>query len=618
MKKSNKTRILASFLFSMFFLTVFIQLDINSNWNTDDSKDQKPQDDSKIDKLKINDVITSFIRINGSATGVGAHNWTWAKDEMGYVSQGTGDISDPYIIENLVIDGQNSHGGIEIVDSRNDEMAMPIYFRIENNIIYNVGAANSRSAGIKLYRTLHGTIRNNIISSDKGGNYGIHLVGFSSWMWPPYMDTTKDINITANTITETERGIFIEEKCEDITVSENIAKYNTLAGIYITKGCLNIDVLNNILADNNVFGIADTGSNNFKPPGDYPDPMYGNMIKNNTIYNNAYGFYLAQTRAATISYNNISSNTMNGMYISGASWNIIANNTIADNHDKGILMVMGPSGSFRNRIYRNEFLRNGEHAVELTSAPPFTVWDEFWMPTYWQNNWSWYKSGIMSPIIGNFWDNYTELGAGAVDADDDGFGDIPYAFTGNEDSSPKWNDGIEGHTIFINDSSMWPGSPYNWTGWASKKFWCTKGSGMWNDPYLISPNEFWDGKIDAWGNDFGISIVDSDTKYFRIEGLTITNSSLAGMKLYHVIMEPEIENNNISFNNGHGLYLEAVKGGSITENIIRNNKNTGIYITNHSGGFNLNEKNHIIENTISGNGIDGIYIEKDSDYTNIT
>jgi len=442
LNKSKKQKILTFFLFSMIFLT-----QNNINFLTDNDTIlgegiQEIQSKEDVGEVKSSAVITSLISINGSATGVGAHNWTWAQ-KQGYVSPGgDGTQAKPYIIENLEIDGQNSHGGIEIIDSRMNPVSPfnQIYFRIENNIIYNVGATNSRSAGIKLYKTQHGTIQNNVISSSKDGNYGIHLEGYSAWMWPPYMDTTRHINVTANTITETERGIFIEEYCEDIMVSDNVAKYNTLAGIYIAKSCISIDVINNILTDNDVFGIADTGSNNYKPPGDYPDPMYGNTIKYNTIYNNAYGFYLAQTRAAIISYNNISSNTINGMYISGASWNKIANNTIADNIDRGILMVMGPSGSFRNMLWGNEFIGNGEHAVELTNAPPFPVMDEWWNPTYWQNNWSWYKSGIMLPIIGNKWDNYTELGVKAVDADDDAIGDIPYSFTGNKDIKPIYND----------------------------------------------------------------------------------------------------------------------------------------------------------------------------------
>ncbi len=618
LNKRNRTKIFTVLLFSMIFLTTILQNSINSYWSNDindTSTDQTPQVDNNIE-LKSNAVITDLISINGSATGVGAHNWTWAK-EQGYVSRGYGSQSSPYIIENLEIDGQNSHGGIEIVDSRNN-FSGGIYFRIENNIIYNVGFANSHSAGIKLYKTQLGTITNNIISSDKDGNYGIHIVGYKQdWEWsPPYTETSKDLNITSNTITYTERGIFIEQFCESITVSENTAKYNDLAGVYISRGCTKISVIDNTLSENDVFGLADTDSNNYivGGQGNPPDYTYSNTIKYNNITNNAYGFYLALTKGSTISYNNISSNSITGMYISGSSWNYIANNTIANNTDKGLLMVMGPSGSFRNMIWGNEFLDNGIHAEELTSPPPFPVMGAplgFPWRWGWENNWSWYKSGQFSPVIGNRWDNYTELGVDAADADDDGFGDIPYSFVGNQDPKPRFNDGIEGQIIFINGT--W-NSPYNWTG-ASKKFWVTSGDGTPLNPYVISPNDDWDGVIDAWGNESGISIVDSDSVYFRIEGITITDSSFAGIKLDTVGMSAiwaSIENNNVSSNDGHGIYLDASDKVNITDNIITYNKGTGIYLYNDSGGL-ASFENKIFDNNVSYNDVDGIYIGKNSD-----
>ncbi len=384
MKRINKTKILTFILFSMIFLTLIVQNNINF-LNENDTilaeEIQEIQDKGDTNEVKRSSVYTDLITINASADGVSVHNWTSAQDAGLVEAGGDGTQGNPYIIENLEIDGQNSHGGIEILDSNGPP---DIYFRIENNLIYNVGAANSRSAGIKLYRTQHGTIRNNNISSRKAGNYGIHIKGqlmMGGWPWDP--DTSKDINVTENTITNTERGIYIEDGAQEITVSENIAKYNTLAGIYIARRCIRLTVTNNILSENDVFGIADTDSNNHMMPEMEP-MMDENTIQNNIITNNAYGLYLAQTKGSIISYNNISSNFINGMYISGSSWNYIANNTIADNTDKGILMVMGPSGSFRNRIYGNDFLRNGAHAEELTSSPPFYVMGG------WENNWSWW------------------------------------------------------------------------------------------------------------------------------------------------------------------------------------------------------------------------------------
>jgi parallel beta-helix repeat protein len=590
----------------MIFLGLFMQGSNIFNTENDTSLSRIDQFNQNNSNIKSSDVITSLISINGSASGVGAHNWTWAKDQ-GYVSKGNGSQGNPYIIDNLEIDCQNSHGGIEIVDSRGFPTDQ-IYFRIENNLIYNIGSGvNSQSAGIKLLRTQHGSIQNNIISSNEGENYGIHVKGTLQNDYPFQTDTSKDINISGNVISDTERGIYIETGCENITISNNTATSNSLAGIYVNRKCIKLTISNNTLSNNSLFGIADVDSNNHEMIERQPDPYnyYGNTVEYNKITGNVYGFYLARTRDSRIFFNNISDNSMNGMYISGSSWNEIANNTIENNQEIGIEMVMGSMGCIRNKLYRNKINDNGINAEELTSEPQFIVYDWWWNPTYWQNNWSSWEGGKR---VGNEWGDYS-----GEDLDDDAIGDEPYNFTGNTDIAPIYNDGIEGHIIFINGSVM-AQNPFNWT-WASQRFWCS-GTGMYDNPYTIAPNEFWDGKINAWGNDFGIEIVESITEEFRIEGITIINSSQAGIKLYDVMMSNAIYNTNISSNDGHGIYLEAVDGMNITTNIIQDNSKTGIIITNNSG--NAASKNKLFNNIISNNLKDGIYIGKNSDYTNIT
>lgn len=590
LNKNNKKKILALFLFSMIFLTVLVQNNLILNWNNDTNLDKKLSSDEQTDlgNIKANEVLTDEIRINASATGLGAHNWTWAAAQDW--CSGSGTIGDPYIIANLEIDGQNLHSGIIIENSYN-WMSLE-YFRIENNIIYNIGGSDSGSAGIKIYKSRYGTIRNNNISSSRDGNYGIHVIGDGPWGTNP----SEYINITENYITNTERGIHLEEGCREMIISENVAKFNSIAGIYIAKECKRITVSNNILSENEVFGIADTGTNIMMW---MPDD--GNTIFNNTIINNAYGFYLARTVYDKISYNNISSNSIHGLYVSGSSENTITNNTFSNNVDKGILMVMGPGGSRRNKIYRNDFIGNGEHAVEDTNIP--------WTMDY--NNWSWWEGmpGIY-PIIGNYWDNYT-----GADTDDDGVGDTPHIFEGNQDNFPYWNDGIEGHVIFINGSAI---TPYNWT-WARGRFWCT-GTGMMGDPYVIGPNEDWDGVIDAWNKPVAITIVDTDfATHFRIEGNTIINSSQAGIKLINT-ETGAIHDNIISSNGGHGIHFDHGHSINITENIINGNSQRGIFLDNQGplGPFMYGSHNNFISgNTISNNEY-GIYLRNKSIQNNIT
>ncbi|MFW9880661.1 MAG: right-handed parallel beta-helix repeat-containing protein, partial [Candidatus Thorarchaeota archaeon] len=74
--------------------------------------------------------VTDPINIDGTATGVGAHNWTWAESQ--YWCSGFGTDNEPYIIENLIISGfgvENSNG----IDIRNSNVS----FIIQNCKIYN-------------------------------------------------------------------------------------------------------------------------------------------------------------------------------------------------------------------------------------------------------------------------------------------------------------------------------------------------------------------------------------------------------------------------------------------------------------------------------------------------
>jgi len=67
--------------------------------------------------------------IDDSATGVGAQNWTWAETQPW--CSGSGTFEDPYIIENVTIDGG---WGNCITIKYSDK-----YFRIENCTVINSG-----------------------------------------------------------------------------------------------------------------------------------------------------------------------------------------------------------------------------------------------------------------------------------------------------------------------------------------------------------------------------------------------------------------------------------------------------------------------------------------------
>ncbi|GAH14331.1 unnamed protein product, partial [marine sediment metagenome] len=63
------------------------------------------------------DLTGTPIFIDGDATGIGAKNWTWAVSQPW--CSGNGISVNPYVIENVTINGLNSSNCIEIRDSDN-------------------------------------------------------------------------------------------------------------------------------------------------------------------------------------------------------------------------------------------------------------------------------------------------------------------------------------------------------------------------------------------------------------------------------------------------------------------------------------------------------------------
>lgn len=158
------------------------------------------------DKLKVSNV-SEKIYINNNS------DWVDLKDAGNITGQGT--FTDPYIIEDLVLDCGGSGKGIWVENS-------DVYFKIENCTIYNSGTTNYEDSAIKLV-----SVKNAIINNSDFYNNG----------WGIFLDYSENNTIVGNTFTNN-KGINLE-----------YSNYNTI-------------YLNNLRNSLNVFTFSDTSNNN--------------------------------------------------------------------------------------------------------------------------------------------------------------------------------------------------------------------------------------------------------------------------------------------------------------------------------------------------------------------
>lgn len=177
---------------------------------------------------EINDLRCSGV--SGKISLVGEQGWIDFKDAGNCT--GSGSYLDPFVIQDLVIDGQGSGSGIKITLSR------IFFFRIENCTIFNC------SIGIDLYSTDNGTLYQNDCSFNGVGIY-LHC---------PTMPTPETYG------------------CYNNTIIENIANNNSMYGIQLGWGVSGRIIGNT--ANNNRWGIYHEG---------YPYLISGNTANNNEI-----------------------------------------------------------------------------------------------------------------------------------------------------------------------------------------------------------------------------------------------------------------------------------------------------------------------------------------------
>lgn len=274
---------------------------------------------------------------------------------------GSGTYSDPYVIEDLIIDGGSEGSCIWIENS-------DVYFRIENCSVFNSGDNNyTMDAAIKLNNVSNGYLRQNIITDSF---LGIHLFGennsisqnlitnnyggiapfgpFGANNFISQNSITNNLigsfagvgcTILKNNITHNRLGIL----CQDFSnISSNNISYNDMFGIWIYWG-MNNTINDNLINNNNGTGILiKNGANNKisknecinnKINGIHLQEVWWNHeISENIILNNDIGILLNFTEDTRVIGNIINNNRLSGIELNGSIYCDILDNQINENY----------------------------------------------------------------------------------------------------------------------------------------------------------------------------------------------------------------------------------------------------------------------------------------------
>ena len=317
------------------------------------------------------------------------NNWTDAWDAG--ICTGNGTYSDPYVIEDLVINGTGSGSCIWIENS-------DVYFKIENCTLYNSGYLY---AGIRLSVVNNSQLIDNNCSSNL--NRGIYLeysnnntisgnTANNNWNDGICLEYSNNNTISGNIMNEcglTLFGYFEELSSHNIYATNlvngkplyyylneiNLEPNNfTNAGQLILVNCTDslISNLNTSFCsqgislyycdNNNITGNTANYNNN---SGLYLEFCFHNTISGNTVNNNWYGLLLFFSF-----YNNITGNSAKnngvGIKLEDSDYNIVSGNT-ANNSDWGLHLqsshynnIKGNTANY-NRYGKGLYLLGSNH-----------------------------------------------------------------------------------------------------------------------------------------------------------------------------------------------------------------------------------------------------------------
>ena len=253
------------------------------------------------DTINLDDENVKTSKVSGPIFISGNSGWVDFRDDGNCTGSGT--HSDPYVIEDLVIDGGLSGSCILIKDSNE-------YFIIRNCTLYGSGPDFDEDGGIKLEYVNNGKLIDNNCSSNGNGIF---------------LEYSNHNTISGNTADYNYNGIRVE-----------YSNHNTISG--------------NTVNDVNVLFPLPSASAN----GIYLLFSDDNIVSGNTANNNHNGIWLLDSDDNTVS-GNTANNNYYGICLVGSDFNTISGNSLMGNYD--CIVELDCKG---NEFKDNEYCDYGE------------------------------------------------------------------------------------------------------------------------------------------------------------------------------------------------------------------------------------------------------------------